>query len=129
MKQVAGLILIFILSLSSKAQRADPPLPPAVTSTASVTPNTAEAGPLGKSDNNNTGQNEYRKKYNELLDSLALKNENELKQNADDLSKSYRNATYGIVGAGVVICALLGIIYGLYQKNKTLKNELRKLRP
>jgi len=128
MKQVAALIVVFILALSGNAQKSDPPLPPATNNTTTAAPNTAESAPLGRSDNINVGQDEYRKKYKELLDSLALKNQNELKQNSNDLSTSYRYAIYGIAAAGIIICALLGIVYGLYHKNKTLKNELYKLK-
>ena len=128
MRKVAALIVVFILALSGNAQKSDPPLPPATTNTTTAIPNTAESAPLGKSGNINVGQDEYRKKYKELLDSLALKNESEPKQNFNDLSTSYRYAIYGMVAAGIIICALLGIVYGLYHKNKSLKNELDKLK-
>jgi len=127
MKQVAALIAAFIIIIGSNAQRAEPPLPPAtnIRSDSGV----IIAGPANTAATPNGGQDEYRKKYKELVDSLALKNENELKKNYDDLSASYRYAIYGIVAAGILICVLLGIVYGLYHKNKTLKSELNKLKP
>ena len=128
MRPVVLLIAAFILALSSNAQRADPPLPPATNTTTAATSNTSESGPLANSANSNTSQDAYRKKYNELLDSLALKNENELKKNYDDLSASYSYVIYGIAAAGIIVCALLGIVYGLYRKNKRLKSELNKLK-
>ena len=126
MKQVAALIVVFIISLGSNAQRSDPPLPaiPNNGRDSGVT----KAGPANTTAIPNAGQDLYRKKYNELLDSLQLKNEKKLKQNADELSTSYQYAIYGIAAEGIIICVLLGIVYRLYHKNKRLKNELNKLK-
>ena len=124
MKHAAALLLVFIITLASYTQRADPPLPPSPINRTDS--GVIISGPGATS--SNAGQDLYRKKYDELVDSLQLKKEKESRQTAENLSTSYRYAIYGVVAAGIIICALLGIVYRLYQKNKTLNDELNKLR-